>query len=167
VGVNKVHIVQLLKKKRERLIQVYIITVCVFASSILFLFPQRTHYFWRVSRFLFMERKQDYNVTSVKNVKVCFQRRKYQKQWTYLLNHTFCNAKNLLHLQSSWKKIQKGYIKLNYRMSPASQTPALPVMGSLIVLVNKRADWNVPVSYIKCMSLCSALWFQHLKKHQK
>ena len=31
-------------------------------------FPQRTHYFWRVFRFLFMERKQDYNVTSVKNV---------------------------------------------------------------------------------------------------
>jgi hypothetical protein len=25
-------------------------------------------------------------------------------------------------------------------------------MGSLIVLVNKRADWNVPVSYIKYMS---------------
>jgi hypothetical protein len=33
------------------------------------------------------------------------------------------------------------------------------VMGSLIVLVNKRADWNMPVSYIKYMSLCSALWF--------
>jgi hypothetical protein len=43
---------------------------CVFVSSILFWFPQRTHYFWRVLRFLFMERKQDYNVTSVKNVKV-------------------------------------------------------------------------------------------------
>jgi hypothetical protein len=35
-------------------------------------------------------------------------------------------------------------------MSSASHSPALPVMGSLIVLVNKRADWNVPVSYIKC-----------------
>ena len=45
---------------------------CVFVSSILFWFPQRTHYFWRVFRFLFMERKQDYNVTSVKHVKVCF-----------------------------------------------------------------------------------------------
>ena len=44
----------------------------VFALSILFWFPQRTHYFWRVFRFLFMERKQDYNVTSVKHVKVCF-----------------------------------------------------------------------------------------------
>ena len=33
----------------------------VFVSSILFSFPQRTHYFWRVFRFLFMERKQDYN----------------------------------------------------------------------------------------------------------
>ena len=37
----------------------------------------------------------------------------------------------------------------NWTMSSASQTPALPVMGSLIILVNKRADWNVPVSYIK------------------
>ena len=39
--------------------------------------------------------------------------------------------------------------------------------GVTIVLVNKRADWNVPVSYIKYMSLCSALWFQHWKNHQK
>ena len=45
-----------------------IVTVCVFVSSILFGFPQRTHYFWRVFRFLFMERKQDYNVTSVKKM---------------------------------------------------------------------------------------------------
>jgi hypothetical protein len=45
---------------------------CLFVSSILFWFPLRTHYFWRVLWFLFMERKQDYNVTSVKNVKVCF-----------------------------------------------------------------------------------------------
>jgi hypothetical protein len=44
----------------------------VFILSILFLFPQRTHYFWRVFRFLFMEHKQDYSVTSVKDVKVCF-----------------------------------------------------------------------------------------------
>jgi hypothetical protein len=48
----------------------YIVTVCVFVSPILFWFPQRTHYLWHVLRFLFMERKQDYNVTSVKNVKV-------------------------------------------------------------------------------------------------
>jgi hypothetical protein len=38
-------------------------------------------------------------------------------------------------------------------MSSASQTPALPVMWSLIILVNKRADWNVPVSYIKYVTL--------------
>ena len=31
-------------------------------------FPQRTQYFWRVFRFLFIERKQDYNVTSVKKI---------------------------------------------------------------------------------------------------
>jgi hypothetical protein len=45
---------------------------CVFVLSLLFWFAQRTHYFLRVFRFLFMERKQDYNVTSVKNVKVYF-----------------------------------------------------------------------------------------------
>ena len=44
----------------------------VFVLSILFWFPQCTHYFWRVFRFLFMEHKQDYSVTSVKDVKVCF-----------------------------------------------------------------------------------------------
>ena len=44
----------------------------VFVLSILFWFPQRTHYFWRVFRILFMEHKQDYSVTSVKDVKVCF-----------------------------------------------------------------------------------------------
>jgi Na+-translocating ferredoxin:NAD+ oxidoreductase RnfD subunit len=46
-------------------------------------------------------------------------------------------------------------------MSSASQTPGLPVtvMGSLIVLANKRADWNMPVSYIKYMSPCSACGF--------
>ena len=44
----------------------------VFVLSILFWFPQRTHYFWFVFRFLFMEHKQDYSVTSVKDVKVCF-----------------------------------------------------------------------------------------------
>jgi hypothetical protein len=37
------------------------------------------------------------------------------------------------------------------------------VMGSLIVLVNKRADWNVPVSYIKYMSSCSACGFSTKK----
>jgi hypothetical protein len=35
-------------------------------------FPQRMHYFLRVFRFLFMEHKQDYSVTSVKDVKICF-----------------------------------------------------------------------------------------------
>jgi hypothetical protein len=50
-------------------------------------------------------------------------------------------------------------------MSSASQTLALPVMGSLIVLVNKRADWNVPVSYmyIEYMSPCSACGFSTKK----
>jgi hypothetical protein len=33
----------------------------VFVLSILFWFPQRTHYFWHVLRFLFMEHKQDYS----------------------------------------------------------------------------------------------------------
>jgi len=33
-----------------------------FRASILFWFPQCTHYFWRVFRFLFMEHKHDYSV---------------------------------------------------------------------------------------------------------
>jgi 1-acyl-sn-glycerol-3-phosphate acyltransferase len=44
----------------------------VFVSSILFWFPQCMRYFWRVFRFLFLERKQDSNMTSVKNVQGCF-----------------------------------------------------------------------------------------------
>ena len=70
---------------------------------------------------------------------------------------------NIYFILSSWKKIQKGYIKLNYVvcLSGTGSSCHVTVMGSLIVLVNKRADWNVPVSYIKYMSLCSALWFQH------
>jgi hypothetical protein len=51
----------------------------------------------------------------------------------------------------------------NWTMLYASQTPALPVMWSLIVLVNKKADWNVPVSYIKYMSPCSACGFSTKK----
>ena len=52
--------------------------------------------------------------------------------------------------------IQKGYIKLNYVvcLSDTGSSCHVTVMGSLIVLVNKRADWNVPVSYIKYMSIC-------------
>jgi hypothetical protein len=43
------------------------------------------------------------------------------------------------------------YIKLNYVacLSGTGSFCHVTVMGSLIVLVNKRADWNVPVSYIK------------------
>jgi hypothetical protein len=44
----------------------------VFVSSILFWFPQCTRYFWCVFPFLFLEHKQDSNVTSVKNVQGCF-----------------------------------------------------------------------------------------------
>jgi hypothetical protein len=43
----------------------------------------------------------------------------------------------------------------NSRRASLSDTGSschVTVMGSLIVLVNKRADWNVPVSYIKYMS---------------
>jgi hypothetical protein len=44
----------------------------IFVSSILFWFPQRTCYFWRVFCFLFLERKQESKVISVKNVQGCF-----------------------------------------------------------------------------------------------
>ena len=61
--------------------------------------------------------------------------------------------------------IQKGYIKLNYVvcLSDTGSSCHVTVMGSLIVLVNKRADWNVPVSYIKYMSPCSACGFSTKK----
>jgi hypothetical protein len=43
---------------------------------------------------------------------------------------------------SQRKKIQKGYIKLNYVvcLSDTGSSCHVTVMGSLIVLVNKRAD---------------------------
>ena len=43
-------------------------------------------------------------------------------------------------------------------LSDTGSSCHVTVMGSLIVLVNKRADWNVPVSYIKYMFLCM-LWY--------
>jgi hypothetical protein len=63
------------------------------------------------------------------------------------------------------KKIQKGYIKLNYVvcLSDTGNSGYVTVTGSLIVLVNKRTDWNVPVSYIKYMSPCSACGFSTKK----
>jgi hypothetical protein len=48
-------------------------------------------------------------------------------------------------------------------LSDTGSSCHVTVMGSLIVLVNKRADWNVPVSYIKCMSPCSACGFSTKK----
>jgi hypothetical protein len=47
--------------------------------------------------------------------------------------------------------------------SPQFRPKILTVMGSLIVLVNKRAEWNVPVSYIKYMSPCSTCGFSTKK----
>ena len=53
------------------------VTVCVFVRHLFSFYPfyfdfQCTHYFWRFFRFLFMEHKQDYRVTSLKDAKVCF-----------------------------------------------------------------------------------------------
>jgi hypothetical protein len=45
----------------------------VFILSILFWFPQRTHYFLRVFRFLFMEHKQDYSWHLWKMLKFAFK----------------------------------------------------------------------------------------------
>ena len=56
----------------------HIVTVFVFVCLVFsyhpfyFDFHSARIIFLRVFRFLFMEHKQDYNVTSVKNVKVCF-----------------------------------------------------------------------------------------------
>ena len=48
-------------------------------------------------------------------------------------------------------------------LSDTGSSCHVTVMGSLIVLVNKRADWNVLVSYIKYMSPCSACGFSTKK----
>jgi hypothetical protein len=55
---------------------------------------------------------------------------------------------------------------LVFCLSDTGSSCHVTVMGSLIVLVNKRADWNVPVSYIKYMSSCSACGFS-IKKTSK
>jgi hypothetical protein len=48
----------------------------------------------------------------------------------------------MIRRHDSWKKIQKGYIKLSYVvcLSDTDSSCYVAVMGSLIVLVNKRAD---------------------------
>jgi hypothetical protein len=54
---------------------------------------------------------------------------------------------------------------LNYVvcLSDTGSSCHVTVMGSLIVLVNKRGDWNVPVSYVKYMLSCSACGFSTKK----
>ena len=56
-------------------------------------------------------------------------------------------------------------ILLNYVvcLSDTGSSCHVTVMRSLVVLVNKRTDWNVPVSYIKYMSPCSACGFSTKK----
>ena len=103
-----------------------------------------TWHLWKMSKFAFKD-------VSTKNSEPTY--------WTIL----FVMLKIYFIYKVAGKKIQKGYIKFNYVicLSDTGSSCHVTVMGSLIVLVNKRADWNVPVSYIKYMSLCSALWFQH------
>jgi hypothetical protein len=148
---------QILKK------QTIIVTVCVFVCHLFSFYPFYFNfhsariifdvfsgfYLWNINKttgwHLWKMLKFVYKDASTKNSEPTY--------WTILF----------VMLKSSWKKIQKGYIKFNYVicLSDTGSSCHVTVMGSLIVLVNKRADWNVPVSYIKYMSLCSALWFQH------
>ena len=81
---------------------------------------------------------------------------------TYLTIH-FVMLKIYFIYKVAGKKSRRAIY--NWTMSSASQTPALPVMRSLVVLVNKRADWNVPVSYITCHLAVHVV--SALKKHQK
>jgi hypothetical protein len=55
------------------LVDVSIVPVYVSVSSILFLCPQCIRYFWRVFRFLFLERKQDSKRHLSKMFKVAFK----------------------------------------------------------------------------------------------
>jgi hypothetical protein len=50
-------LLDMLKQGLHTVMIVPIITVCVFVVSILFWFPQCTHYFWRVFRFLFIQQE--------------------------------------------------------------------------------------------------------------
>jgi hypothetical protein len=52
--------------------------------SILFWFPQRTHYFWRVFRFLFMEHKQDYRAKIKYAKKILEESKDKKNEWTSL-----------------------------------------------------------------------------------
>ena len=77
--------------------------------------------------------------------------------WTIL----FVMLKIYFIYKVAGKKIQKGYIKLNYVVCLSDTGSSCH--GVTVVLVNKRADWNVPISYIKCMSPCSACGFSTKK----
>jgi Na+-translocating ferredoxin:NAD+ oxidoreductase RnfD subunit len=108
-------------------------------------------YFWDVNRTPKMSKmfKVAFKDVSTKNSEPTY--------WTIL----FVMLKIYFIYKVAGKKSRRALS--NWTMSSASQTPPLPVMGSLIVLVNKRADWNVPVSYIKYMSPCSACGFSTKK----
>ena len=90
-----------------------------------FILISRVHSLFLSVLFLFLERKQDTNLSIMFNV--AFK-------------------------EASTKNSE-----------PTYWTILVTVMGSLIVLVNKRAYWNVPVSYIKYMSPCSACGFSTKK----
>jgi hypothetical protein len=76
---------------------------------------------------------------------------------TYWTTH-FVMLKIYFIYKVAGKKIQKGYIKLNYVV-------CLSETGSSCLGVTDRTCkqelTEMSVSYIKYMSLCSLLWFQH------
>jgi hypothetical protein len=76
----------------------------------------------------------------------------------HIYKRFFSKTTKLCEKKKNRQKIQKGYIKLNYVvcLSGTGSFCHVTVMGSLIVLVNKRADWNVPVSYIGSLFLVLA-----------
>jgi hypothetical protein len=110
----------------------------VFVLSILFWFPQRMHYFWRVFRFRTKNSEPTY--------------------WTIL----FVMLKNYFIYKVAGKN-PEGLYKIELCRLPLRHRLFLSCIchGVTDRTCSKRADWNMPVSYIKYMSLYSALWFKH------
>ena len=145
----------------------HIVTVCVFVCHVFSYHPfyfdfhsariifdvSSGFYLWNVNRtptwHLSKMFKVAFKDVSTKNCEPTY--------WTIL----FVMLKIYFISKVAGTKIQKGYIKLNYVicLSDTGSSCHVTIMGSLIVLVNKRADWNVPVSYVKYMSSCSACGF--------
>jgi hypothetical protein len=114
-----------------------------FHSARMVFYVSSGYYFWNVNRTFQRDICQKMFKVAFKDVSTKNSEPTY---WTIL----FVMLKIYFIYKVAGKKSRRAISNLT--MSSASQTPSsschVTVMGSLIVLVNKRADWNVSVSYI-------------------